>query len=333
MAAPQPVEWYRTALSKEDMKGLHRRSDVIGSLQSLGFLGAIALTAVSAFVAAARLPVWAVVPFIFAHGMVCSFLLNAVHELCHGTVFRTKALNAIFVRVFSFIGWINFEMFWDSHERHHRYTLHPPDDLEVVLPMRLFVRHFLLQGFVDPVGAWNTFRKTWRIAGGRMEGQWELTLYPVGRPEIRGPAVWWARFLLIGHGLILGFSIWRHIWILPILSTLAPFYGGWLFMLCNNAQHMGLRDNVTDFRLCCRTITLNPIAQFLYWHMNFHTEHHMYAAVPCYRLGRLHRLIKHDLPPCPRGLISTWREIAAIQRRQEIDPAFQCTPPLPGQSN
>lgn len=167
---------------------------------------------------------------------------------------------------------------------------------------------------------------------GRMEGQWELTLYPDGRPETRRPAVLWARFLLIGHGLILGYSIWRHIWILPILSTLAPFYGGWLFMLCNNAQHMGLRDNVTDFRLCCRTITLNPIVQFLYWHMNFHTEHHMYAAVPCYRLGRLHRLIKHDLPPCPRGLISTWREIAAIQRRQEIDPAFQCTPRLPERS-
>jgi len=23
----------------------------------------------------------------------------------------------------------------------------------------------------------------------------------------------------------------------------------------------------------------NPIARFLYWHMNFHTEHHMFAAV------------------------------------------------------
>jgi fatty acid desaturase len=28
----------------------------------------------------------------------------------------------------------------------------------------------------------------------------------------------------------------------------------------------------------------------------------MYAAVPCYRLGKLHKLIRHDLPPSPRGL-------------------------------
>ena len=42
----------------------------------------------------------------------------------------------------------------------------------------------------------------------------------------------------------------------------------------------------------------------------------MYAAVPCYNLGRLHRLIKHDLPPCPHGLAATWLEIAAIQKRQ-----------------
>ena len=42
---------------------------------------------------------------------VFAFLINAVHELGHGTVFKTKALNAFFVRVFAFSGWINFEMF------------------------------------------------------------------------------------------------------------------------------------------------------------------------------------------------------------------------------
>ena len=81
-----------------------------------------------------------------------------------------------------------------------------------------------------------------------------------------------------------------------MLITLAPFYGGWLLYLCNNTQHVGLQDYVPDFRLCTRTIRLHPFVQFLYWHMNFHTEHHMYAAVPCYHLGKLHRAIAHDLP-------------------------------------
>jgi len=86
---------------------------------------------------------------------------------------------------------------------------------------------------------------------------------------------------------------------------------------------------VPDFRLCCRTFTLNPVVRFLYWQMNYHTEHHMYAAVPCYNLKHLHALIRHDLPPCPDGIIAVWREIAAIQLRQEKDPMYKHQPPLP----
>jgi fatty acid desaturase len=40
--------------------------------------------------------------------------------------------------------------------------------------------------------------------------------------------------------------------------------------------------------------------------MNWHTEHHMYAAVPCYNLAELHEAIKHDLPPTPDGLVAVW---------------------------
>ena len=118
-----------------------------------------------------------------------------------------------------------------------------------------------------------------------------------------------------------------------LLTSLAPFYGGWLFFLCNNTQHIALQDNVPDFRLCCRTFTVNPLVQFLYWHMNYHTEHHMYAAVPCYRLGRLHRLIRHDLPACPRGIAATWKEIGAILKIQNQNPDYQhlaaCPNPRP----
>ena len=65
--------------------------------------------------------------------------------------------------------------------------------------------------------------------------------------------------------------------------------------------------------------------------MNYHTEHHMYAAVPCYKLGKLHKLIRQDLPHCPRGLIETWTQIAEIQRKQRIDPDYQFVAELPTQ--
>jgi fatty acid desaturase len=95
---------------------------------------------------------------------------------------------------------------------------------------------------------------------------------------------------------------------------------------------MGLQDEVPDFRLCCRTIILNPFLRFVYWQMSFHTEHHMYAAVPCYNLGKLHEIIKHDLPHCPVGLVEAWTQIIAILKRQRVDPQYEYAPELPSPS-
>ncbi|MCE0497049.1 MAG: fatty acid desaturase [Methylacidiphilales bacterium] len=328
-APPRPISWYRTPIDSGEFKKLHEKSDVFGWLQSLGYLGVLVLTGSTAFYAAEHWPWWVTMALLFLHGTCFAFQINAVHELCHNTVFKTKLLNALFLRIFAFLGWINFEMFQASHARHHRYTLHAPDDLEVVLPIKLIIVHVFKTGFINPMWVWWTLKQTVRIAYGRFEGNWELALFPEGGPERRAPMNW-ARTLLAGHGLILLLSIWFHLWMLPVLITLAPCYGSWLFFFCNNTQHVGLQDDVSDFRLCCRTFTLNPVVQFLYWHMNYHIEHHMYAAVPCYNLGRLHRLIKHDLAPCPKGIVATWREIAAILKIQETDPGYQHVAPLPG---
>ena len=137
----------------------------------------------------------------------------------------------------------------------------------------------------------------------------------------------WARLTLAGQVAIVAVSIYMHWWMVPLVTDLAPFIGGWLFWLINNTQHSGLKDNTDDFRECVRTVYLNPFFQFLYWHMNYHTEHHMYAAVPCYRLGALHRLIKADMPECPRGLYAAWKQIFETQKKQAADPTYQFVPP------
>lgn len=323
------IPWYRSPVPREEMRQLHEKSDLRGAGQTLGYLGALALTGGSAWLASES-GVWmAAVPLVFLHGTVAAFLINGVHELGHGTVFASRKWNRFFCALLAFLGWINHELFQASHTRHHRYTLHPPDDLEVVLPMRLMVRHFLLTGLVDPKAVWRTLKFTVRVARGRFEGPWEEALFPQSEPERRGPPVRWARILLLGHGLIAAWAILSGNWMVIVLVTLAPFYGSWLFFLCNNTQHIGLLDNVPDFRLCCRTFTLNPLVRFLYWHMNYHTEHHMYAAVPCYNLGRLHRIIRPDLPPTADGLIAVWRQIAEIQKRQDADPDYRHVVALP----
>ncbi len=325
---PAAISWYRTKLKPDVMKALHRRSDFKAFVQTVGYLAVLATTITASLYSSVHWPWWVTVMLVFLNGMGFAFLINGVHELGHGTVFKTKALNEFFVRVLSFLGWINFQMFQESHMRHHRYTLHPPDDLEVVLPIRVLVANFFKLGIVNPLWFWGTMKTTVRVALGRFEGEWEHTLYD-NNPEAQRAAINWSRTLLAGHALVLAIAFYFQLWLLPVVITLAPFYGQWLFLLCNNTQHIGLQDNVNDFRLCCRTFTLNPVVRFVYWQMNYHIEHHMYAAVPCYNLGKLHQAIKHDLAPCPHGLVATWKEIAAIQKKQGEDPAYQHVPPLP----
>ena len=134
---------------------------------------------------------------------------------------------------------------------------------------------------------------------------------------------------MIGHGLIVLVSALTGWWMLAVLVTFASFYAGGFQYLLNVAQHIGLTDNTPDYRINTRTIALNPILAFLYWQMNYHIEHHMYAAVPFYNLPELHRIVKHDMPEPCRGIIGTWRQIIPILRRQQIEPDYQFAPEVP----
>ena len=321
------IDWYRTPLDREVLRSLHQRSDARGLLQIVGHLSLVTLTAALAWHVQDRW--WLLLPALFLHGTVYIFLLNATHELSHGTVFRTRLLNRFFLRALCFLAWRSHLMFWASHAEHHKYTLHPPEDLEVVLPRRLTLKEFLRIGVFDPWGLCATVRKTVRHGLGHVDGEWENYLFPPADDDRRLRVMRWARVLLSGHAAILVVSAWFGLWLIPVLTTCGVFYGGWLRFLCNNTQHTGLQDDVADFRLCTRTVLLGPLTRFLYWQMNYHIEHHMYAAVPCYNLGRLHALIRHELPPSPKGLWATWRQIIDILKKQQGDPDYQYIPQLP----
>ena len=86
-------------------------------------------------------------------------------------------------------------------------------------------------------------------------------------------------------------------------------------------QHCGLKENDTDFRKSTRSIVLNPVLEFLYWRMNWHTEHHMFAGVPCYNLKKLHNMVRDDMPR-PRTLREAWLEMTQTWRIQQHDPAY-----------
>jgi len=324
----EKVDWYRIPVGGKTLSALNQKSDLKGFVQTIGFLAILTATGSAAYFSIGRLPWYLVIPLFLIHGSVWSFLINGFHELIHDSVFKTRWLNGFFLRIFSFLGWYNHVQFWASHTEHHKFTLHPPDDLEETLPKRYNWWRTLRYSVINPWWPYNMLRGQIRTAFGVIEGDWMHHLFD-DEPELRRKLKNWARVMLIGHGVIIAVSIYMRWWTLPLVTTLTPMYGSPLHFFTNSAQHAGLRDNVPDFRLCCRTIYLNPLLQFIYWNMNFHTEHHMYAGVPCYNLPKLHRLIKDDMPHCPSGLIETWTQIIAIEQRQKYDPSYLFTPAVP----
>ena len=322
---PHSVDWYRTPLDAATSARLHAPSDARGAAQTLGFLGVLLGAGALAVRASLAGDAWGAAAWSLAYGCVANFLINAMHELGHGSVFRTRALNAAFLRVVSFLGWLHPDMFFSSHLRHHRYTQNPPHDQENPVeaanrPLAAHAWTIAAAGLVNVRGARDALVQTARAALGLypvghlgwLPG-WEAVCYPPDAPAARAPAQRWAAFLLAGHAAaaaVAAASGVRGAWLAPALLSFGPFLNGWLFLLCNSTQHVGLEAGAADFRKNTRSFHLAPPIAFLYWHMNYHVEHHMYANVPCYNLAALHKAIAHDLPPTPDGIAGVWRDIA-----------------------
>jgi fatty acid desaturase len=329
-----PIKWYRVPIARDELRSLTKRSDIKAAIQTLGFFAILAATFTAAYLTSkaageGQFPIWGAVLLVFLHGTCWAFLLQPFHELVHYTVFKTRWLGSLTLYVVSFLSWFNPFAFRASHTRHHLYTLHQPRDREVTLPRRISLWDYFKVAIVDPVGILSFVKSNLLLSFGRIKSGWQQDIFEEEGPAAKRRLINWARFLLLGHAAIVIVSILSGEWMLIVLITLARFYGRWLQFFCNESQHIGLQDNVPDFRLSCRTFTLNPIVRFLHWHMNYHIEHHMYAAVPCYNLRRLHKRINHTLSPWTTSILATWKEIASIQRLQKYDPTYQHKASLP----
>ena len=340
------VKWYRSPIDKPTLWKLMERSNRRGFQQSLGHLGLI--VGLAAVVAVSFESGWWAVfgVSLWLLGTIASFVPGlSCHELVHGTVFRTNRLNRIFLRVFSVYGWFNYNEYRMSHTFHHRYTLFPDGDREVLLPKEASLHPLvLLEMFTINVrGALRLLKSTVQMATGKFDMDtpnsiggagstaWTWALSEV-HPQTYRAAVNWARFTLAFHGTIIVLSIVFQLWWLIIVVSGAIFIGSWWKYFIAQTQHAGLRDNVPDFRLCTRSVKLDPVSSFLYWHMEKHIEHHMFAGVPCYNLKSLTDEIAHDLPE-PRTLISAWREMRYAWNRQQSETDYQYNTPLPAPAN
>lgn len=268
----------RDLIAPARLKELSVKSDLRGSVQLATHLGALALTG------AALLRVWGTlwaVPLFIAHGILINFLYAGQHELSHWTVFRTKGLNELFGRVFGFVLIYPRDFDQVQHFAHHRFTQDWERDGELARPRYTFTSYVL---WLLGITYWYTrVRRVLRFSCG-------IVTEPY-LPATRKPGlVREARWHLAGYALITVISVISRsplaleLWLLPMLLT-KPVH-----QLQNTIEHLGLPhiDSITENTRSTRT---NALLRWLAWNMQYHTAHHAFPGVPCYRLRQLHNEI------------------------------------------
>ena len=114
-----------------------------------------------------------------------------------------------------------------------------------------------------------------------------------------------------------------------VYTLFARFYGAFIPTLLNDTQHVGLEQNVYDHRRICRNVKVGPLTSFLYWNMQYHTEHHMYPTVPFHALRKLHAKVKDQLPPEYPSVWAAYREMIPTVLRQQRDHNYHVSPEVP----
>lgn len=341
------LKWYRCPIDRQRLRELSQRSDASAWFQAGGHFALFLATGALTYYFWAQGLWLGFIVALWCHGTVASFFSGvAPHELGHGTVFRTAWLNKVFLYLFSLISWWDPFDYASSHTYHHRYTTYPDADRENLLPIEpslhpwLLLQLFTVNLFSKPGrnfgkgGLLWTIRLTAASALGKQPSQLEipsqewLKVIHADQPAQYQQAKWWSRLLLAFHGAVMLVAIATGIWVLPLLISFPSFIASWGTYFTGLPQHCGLRENVPDFRKNTRSMKLNPLLEFLYWRMNWHAEHHMYAVIPCYNLPTLAREIAGDMPE-PRTLIGAWQEMREIWQRQQTEPDYQFDTPLP----
>ncbi len=317
------AEWYRSSVDRKRMKELMRRSDGLAIVYTLVWLGLIAGLGVLAVLT--WLSWWSIVSLV-PYGMLWALGGDSrCHEAGHGTAFKTRWMNET-------VYWIGCFMTlrepvvrrWD-HARHHTDTIIVGRDREIIeeRPPRLAHLFLLVTGLPMVLPQlWGMLRHTF----GHIAADEKLLI-----PDSEWPTmIRQSRQILAIHAALIALSVWLGTLLPVALTSFATLYGAWFIFYLGLTQHVGLAEDVTDFRLNTRTVRMNPMFRFMYWNMHYHLEHHMYPMVPFHALRDLHEEIKHDCPPPYSGTVSVYaREIIPALRRQRKDPSYYVQRPLP----
>ncbi len=319
--------WFRAKIDKRDLKNLSKKSDLKGFQHIilyfllLFFFGYMAVTTWGTW--------WALL-WLWLYGILFAASNPIWHECGHRTAFKSKIYNDIFYQIGSFMTDFEPTRWAWSHFRHHSNTasIKDPHDYEAAL----FHSYPSLSNFIFsfiPFAELIRFKHAWKF---------ETIKHALGvttlvmKDCIPENEIWKCRLISRIHvgiwitSFILSFYLMNP---LPALLIFFPRYWGNIVELFNQTQHIGLPEDIKDHRYTTRSVKFNPIFSFLYWHMEYHVEHHMFPSVPSYNLHKLRKLIKDQLPPRNTSLFDAYKEIIPAIIKQHTDNNFSIKKVIP----
>ena len=277
----------RLPLSRAELAELHR----VRPLRSLAAIAAELGTIVASIWIAESCAWWPVtLAAIFVIGTRQHGLLVLMHEGVHQGLFRRRWLNDGLSRVL--LAWpmlVSFSSYRDNHLAHHRHTnterdpdwLRYADDPHMSFPMPRARLAWLLLSDLLGLRTLEQLRKLWTF--GRAK--------PTTQPGASGLAAARLAYYLAIALLLSWAQAWPGLlvyWVVPLLSSLK-----FVLRVRLIAEHYGIPDEQGT-----RTVLGTPLDRLLIapHGINFHAEHHRYAAVRFHQLAGFHRRLQRERP-------------------------------------
>lgn len=283
-------------LSVEQVRELAtlRRKDLVGNVT---YLAATWLIIAAAFTAAGTWSRWWVVVLAFlVNSTRQQALLNIEHECIHGSFTRNKgrdkAIGIIACASPAGSPW------HDSRSRHlaHHRLIATPDDPDLAL-----------HDTADKA----TTGALFRYLGLGLMGGYAARVLLSGAPSIvpRELRLRDFRNLVVTQALLWGvtwllFDWWLYllVWVLPLITLSTACH-----LLRSFVEHGVLTEERPEHDNLLVSITSNPVelAFVAPYNMNYHAEHHLYPAVPAFRLPEVRTALADTSEP-PRLIRSAY---------------------------
>ena len=316
------ADWYHCRVDKKTLKKLLARKNGPAIRDTLIWFTLLGISGYLGYIFWET--TWFLVPFLFYSVFYASVSDSRWHETSHGTAFKTDWMNDVVYEISSFMVFRESTTWRWSHTRHHTDTIIVGRDPEIAAPRPIKLLKFFI-AFIKLSAMWQELKNISVHACGK-----KTSAAADFVPENEWPKIFFkARIYLAIYSSVIALSVYTASW-LPLMYVGIPsIIGSWLTVFYGYTQHTGLAENVTDHRLNCRTVECNLLNRYLYWNMNFHTEHHMFPLVPYHALPQLHQLIKDDCPKPYASMLDAWREILPAVFKQARDPNYYVSRQLP----